>query len=141
MGKKVHRLLPDIGQAHLDDPELRAISAAHALYEPATRRVLLQAALLTQEAAIDSVAEAVDLPPLVVEAFAALFHDVLGHKDDQAYRQAAVDAALMPFRRLYSPQLVNPLEQALLHAGLLGTIREVMQMDACIARRCRLAVS
>jgi hypothetical protein len=69
------------GEIPADNSELWAVSEADALFRKGTRRVLLQATLLADDATIDAVAAAVGMPPLVVEAFAALFFNVLGHRN------------------------------------------------------------
>lgn len=123
-------------QISADNPELWAVSEAHALYTQARRRVPLQAALLAHDATIGSVAEAVGMSPLVAEAFASLFFDVLGRKDYPGYLRDAAHTALMPrgWGWLYTPQLAYPLEKALLYAGLHGTLDDVMRLDACLGR-------
>ena len=123
------------GQIPADNSELWAVSEADGLFRKGTRRVLLQATLLADDATIDAVAAAVGMPPLVVEAFAALFFNVLGHRNHPGLLFEAAHMALMPRGTgLYMPQMVYPLEKALLHAGLHGTIDDVMRLDACIGR-------
>ena len=68
------------------------------------------------------------MDPQLVEAYADLFFNVLDRKDEPAYRQKAVKAALSRPGMLYDFKTVDPFEFRLLHTGRGGTLEDVMRM-------------
>jgi len=77
---------------------------------------------------VETVAAALGLALPVVDAYATLYFDVLDRKDDAAYRETAVRAALSRRGRVYDPDDVNPHEVSLLNTGLRGTVQDVMEL-------------
>ncbi len=113
------------------DPDLQAVSEAYRLNENADIRPVLQAALLTCGATAESVGTALGLEALTVEAYDALFFNVLDRKDDLAYLRNAVRAGLTRRGWIYMVENVDAGHEALLHAGLNGTLRDVLYLAGC----------
>ena len=107
----------------ITDPAVMIVSEADALNmnRDSPLRVLLNATLLARDATVETVAGALGLDPQLVDAYADLFFNVLDRKDEPAYLQKAVKAALSRLGMEYDFKTVDPLEFKLLHTGRGGT--------------------
>ena len=123
--RKAMEFLKD-SDAKASDPELQTVADALTLHGKPDNQVVLRAALLASDASVESVADALNLPPPVVEAYEALFFSVLDRKSDRAYLQNAVRAALTPPGYVYMAKNEDPLHRELLMTGLNGTLQDVI---------------
>ena len=107
-----------------DRTRLSAIANAHEMYQNATpSRLYLHAALLARDATAASVADAVGLDAMTVEAYDSVFYNVMDRKGSPAYLRQALKHGVTRQRGMTPPS--NPWEQALLLAGFNGTVEDV----------------
>lgn len=118
-----------LGKPGVRDTGVLAVTEADALHGSAMR-VTVQAVLLADDSSVETVAAALGLALPVVDAYTTLYFDVLDRKDDAAYRETAVRAALTCRGRVYDPDDVNPDDASLLNTGLRGTVQDVMGLAA-----------
>jgi hypothetical protein len=116
-----------------DRAMLSAITAAHEIHLNATpARLLLHATMLAEDATAAKVALALGLDPLVVEAYDAVFYNVLERKDRWTYLRQAVKFGVTRERGMEPPH--NPEEEGvLLRAALNGRVYDVMRLVRCDA--------
>ena len=113
-----------------DDPDLMAIADARDLHADPDIRAMVQAALLTPAASAKIVAAALGLEPHIIEAYEALFFNVLDRKDLTYLRKAATAwPAGQPTAYVADTGIAN--HHALLAAGFNGTLKEVLQLAGC----------
>jgi hypothetical protein len=111
------------------DPDLEAVAQAHKLDENQDHRAVVRAALLAGDATAESVAAALGLPQPVVEAYDALFFNVLDHKADKEYLQNAERVALT--RRgwqYFRPNNFDRQHQALFQTARQGSLQDVLNL-------------
>ena len=110
-----------------DRTRLSAIATAHDLYLNATpARIFLHAALLARDATAASVADALGLDAMTVEAYDSVFYNVLDRKDSPKYIRHAVKRGVTRLGGEEPPD--NPIEESLLLAGLKGTVEDVFRL-------------
>ena len=114
--------------ARVSDPELQTVCDALTLHCKPDNKVVLRAALLARDVTVDSVAEALNMLPPLVEAYEELFFNVLDRKSDRAYLQDAVRVALTPLGHVYMANNEDPLHRELLMTGLNGTLQDVINL-------------
>ena len=115
------------GDDHGDADELSAVAGAYEIHQNPTReRLFLHAALLARDATAASVADALDLDAMVVEAYDTLFYNVLDRKWATNYLMVAVKHGVTHERWQVPPD--NPEEVAFLLAGLYGTVEGVARL-------------
>jgi hypothetical protein len=107
-----------------DSTRLLAIATAHEIYQNATRaRLFLHAALLARDATAASVADALGLDAMTVEAYDSVFYNVMDRKCSPAYLRQALKHGVSRQRGMEPPS--KPMEEALLLAGFNGTVEDV----------------
>ncbi|MCF7673733.1 MAG: hypothetical protein K9N23_01485 [Akkermansiaceae bacterium] len=121
-------LLGSPGIEHGSDPDLLAVHQAMRLDGQPEIRRLLNATLLAFDATVERVAGALAFSVPAVEAYTALYFDVLDRKDDPAFLHTALRAGSVPRRSMEIPDLVDPVEGVLLLAGIRGTVADVVAM-------------
>jgi hypothetical protein len=126
--RKAIERLETLGKSPSGDVELQAVCEADTLHNSAGMRIVMQAALLANDATVEAAAAALGLSRLVVEAFSDLLFNVIDRKDEPAYLMKAVEAALTPPGLLYDARNVDMNAKRLLLAGLNGTVAEVMAL-------------
>lgn len=113
-----------------DDPDLRAIADARDLHDDPNIRAMVQAALLTPAATVESVAGALGLEPLVIDAYEALFFNILDCRD-LTYLRKAVTSRPTDQPTAYAADTGAADYRALLEAGFNGSLQEVLQLAGC----------
>jgi hypothetical protein len=116
-----------------DRTRLSAIANAHEMYQnPTPSRLHLHAALLSRGATAATVARALGLDAMTVDAYDAVFFNVMDRKDSPAYLRHAVKRGVTRERGMEPPD--NAEEESLLMIGLNGTLEDVLRLsgsDAC----------
>lgn len=104
--------------------DLRHVSAAVSASKSESARAILNAALMARDASAASVAKALDLDPLAVEAYDCLFFNVLDRKGDAGY----LTSIIHPSDNLAATPFQTGLSEAenLLLIGYEGSIADVM---------------
>lgn len=108
------------------DPDCIVVGEALILRVDEQFKAVIEAALITREATVENVAQALGLEPKVVEAYACLFFNVLDRKDDLTFRRNLVypDTRLVELDETEAFQ--PPRDRLLLRAGYNGTLRDVL---------------
>ena len=118
------------GHARSGGPELLVTYAAAILHTNSINRDFLRAALLTQDATIESVAAVLRLKPLFVEAFEALFFNVLDRKDDHAYRLKVSQWCIALPDQKYDPEDVNKSVKEFFDTVLHGKLEDFLVLTS-----------
>lgn len=118
------KFVSGVAGEHGDADGLSAVAGAFEIYmKPTPDRLFLHAALLARDATAASVADALSLDAMVVEAYDSLFYSVLDRKSPPNYLMGAVAYGVTYERGNVLPD--NPEEVAFLLAGLDGTVEDV----------------
>jgi hypothetical protein len=118
------KFVSGVAGEHGDADGLSAVAGAFEIYmKPTPDRLFLHAALLARDATAASVADALSLDTMVVEAYDSLFYSVLDRKNPTDYLMCAVKHGVTYERGNLPPD--NPEEVAFLLAGLYGTVEDV----------------
>jgi hypothetical protein len=110
------------------DPELLAVDQAEDLACDPDARIIVQAALLARDSTVEQVAQRLGLRLLTVSAFSDLRYNVIDRRDEPAYIRKAVETELYPPDGIYDARQVDRHAEEFLHAGLDGTLNDVVRL-------------
>ena len=111
--------------------EHAVVSQASEIHDSDRMRPILNGALMTRDATVDSVAAALGLDAAVVEAYDSLFFNITDRKSDLAYvRKLLGSGDSSPL--MVSPHAAPSNEEGLLAVGFNGTIEDVLKHAGCV---------